>query len=136
MISQKPLKGPNKVIYDVLSESDKPLAAYQILECVKTRGITGPPTVYRALNKLIKLGMAHRIASTHSYVMCRYGQEHKNESVVFAVCYLCDNVQEVADKSVYSALENIIANNGFKTRSEIVEIIGTCRGCREYKVKI
>ena len=133
MIPKKPIKGPNKVVCDILSESKKPLGAYEILEKVKVKGINGPPTIYRALDKLIKLGLAHRIASNHSYVMCSHGKEHGNESIIFAVCGSCDNVDEIPNKALHTVLENVRAKNGFKIENEIVEVVGTCRSCSERK---
>ena|ERR1700735_2316458 len=130
---KKPIKGPNKAVCDVLTESDKPLGAYEILERVKVKGISGPPTVYRALDKLIKLGIAHRIASTHSYITCRHGKEHQDESIIFAVCNSCDNVDEIPNKALHTALDNIRLSNGFRIENEVVEIVGTCRSCSEQK---
>lgn len=130
---KKLIKGPNKVVQDVLSESAKPLGAYEILEKVKAKGINGPPTVYRALAKLIKLGIAHRIASTHAYVMCSHGQEHHEESIIFAVCNSCENVDEIPNKDLHNALDSVRVNNGFMIENEIVEITGICRNCNEQK---
>lgn len=133
MNPRKPIKGPNKVVQDILRESDKPLGAYEILERVKVKGINGPPTVYRALDKLIKLGMAHRIASKHTYVICRHGAEHHNESIIFAVCNRCDNVDEIPSKALHEAFDNVRKNIGFKIENEIVEVTGICRSCDEQK---
>lgn len=135
IVKKKPIKGPNKVVCDVLSESAKPLGAYEILERVKVLGINGPPTVYRALNKLVKLGMAHRVASTRSYVMCRHGSEHTSEAVVMVVCNFCDDVAEVPSKVIHGELESIRTANGFKIRDEIIEISGICRNCGGSKGK-
>lgn len=130
---KKPIKGPNKVICEVLTESDKPLGAYEILERVKVKGINGPPTIYRALDKLIKLGIAHRIASTHTYMMCKQGKEHHGESIVLTVCNSCDNVDEIPNKALHDAFNHIRQSNGFRIHNEVVELVGTCRSCSEQK---
>lgn len=135
LVKKKPIKGPNKLVCDVLAESSKPLGAYEILERVKVMGINGPPTVYRALNKLVKLGMAHRVASTRTYVMCRHGSEHAAEAVVMIVCNFCDNVTEVPSPAIHKELENIRVTHGFKVRDEIIEISGMCRNCSSVKGK-
>ncbi len=132
-MKKKVIKGPNKVVQDVLSESNRPLGAYEILERVKTKGINGPPTIYRALEKLVKFGLVHRIASTHSYVMCRNGSEHEAESVIFAVCRFCENVEEIPSKALHDLLEQVRVNQGFKTKSEVIEIVGMCRNCSNLK---
>jgi len=133
MSKNKIIKGPNKVVHDVLIESKKPLGAYEILERVKVKGINGPPTVYRALDKLIKLGIAHRIASTHSYILCNHGQEHELESIIFTICKNCENVDEIPSKALHNALHDIKVNNGFRTENEVMEIMGLCRNCSERK---
>jgi Fur family zinc uptake transcriptional regulator len=130
---KKPIKGPNKVVRDVLAESEKPLGAYEILERVKVKGISGPPTIYRALDKLIKLGLAHRITSTHSYMMCQHGKEHDGESIIFAVCQACDHVDEIPNKALHNAFDSIRSKNGFHIENEVVEVVGTCRSCSQRK---
>ncbi|HEU5047753.1 MAG TPA: transcriptional repressor [Rickettsiales bacterium] len=133
MIPKKPIKGPNKLVQDVLSESGKPLGAYEILERVKVKGINGPPTVYRALDKLMKLGMVHRIASKHTYIICRHGSEHANESIIFAVCNRCDNVDEIPSEDLHHAFEGVRREKGFRIEHEIVEVTGLCGNCSEQK---
>lgn len=135
-MKKKVIDGSNKIVRDVLTESDRPLGAYEVLERAKEKGVNGPPTIYRALNRLIKLGLAHHIASTHRYVMCRHDSKHQNEAVIFAVCNFCDNVEEISDKAMHTALDKIREDSGFKTQSEVIEIVGMCRQCSEWKGEI
>jgi len=126
---KKPIAGSNKVVQDVLSASSKPLGAYEVLERVKEMGINGPPTVYRALDRLVKYGLAHRVASTRSYITCRHGAAHTAEAVLLVVCSFCDTVEEVSSKAIYNEIQAIRAEKHFKIRDEILEIAGICRNC-------
>ena len=50
-------------VLSALRKAKEPLSAYGILDLVRVAGISHPPTVYRALNELIQLGMVHRLQS-------------------------------------------------------------------------
>ncbi len=127
------MKGPNKAVCDVLTQSGRPLGAYEILERVKVKGFNGPPTIYRALDKLIKLGIAHRIASKHAYVLCNHEKPHEHESIIFAICNDCDNVDEIPNKALYNTLHDAKTNKGFRIENEVVEVMGLCKSCSEQK---
>ena len=45
-----------QIVFDIIEKSSEPVKAYSILFNVKKKGIKAPPQVYRALEKLIKLG--------------------------------------------------------------------------------
>ena len=56
MQKQETLTKNQKIILDLIEKSDQPLKAYSILFDVKKKGINAPLQVYRALNKLVKIG--------------------------------------------------------------------------------
>jgi len=128
-MNEKAIKGANQAVREVLLNSDKPLVAYQILDRLKDKGINAPPTVYRALDKLVKLGMAHRIVSNHSYVSCHHAHNH-NECVIFTLCQECGDASEMVDASLNLMLENIKKTTGFTVQDQIVEITGLCHSCK------
>jgi len=74
-----------------------PLAgASRTLQAIRTFGEDGepakPPTVYRALEFLERLGFAHRIESLNAYVPCRLdGESHR---AAFLICDCCGAAQE------------------------------------------
>ena len=133
MNQTQPLKGPNRLVLSVLAASRKPLGAYDILAKLRTKGITGPPTVYRALEKLVSLGLAHRITSINSYIACHNEHGHTHEAASFAVCKSCKNVEEIHDKKLQSALRDVSAAHRFKVECEVVELVGLCLDCDERK---
>jgi len=47
------LRGHNQKVFETLQNSEKPLGAYDILAMLQRYGIETPPTIYRALEKLM-----------------------------------------------------------------------------------
>ena len=62
------------LVLSVLEESSIPLSAYTILERLGEHGLRAPPQVYRALDKLLDLGLAHKLASMNSFLACQHTQ--------------------------------------------------------------
>ena len=71
-------------VLSALRKAKEPLSAYAILDRVRTSGISHPPTVYRALNELIQLGMVHRLQSRSAFVACDHGATARPPSLFAA----------------------------------------------------
>ena len=69
--SPAPLNEMQSRIRDLLAGADKPLSAYDVIDALRDHGRVAPPTVYRALQKLIDEGLAHRLETRNAYVACR-----------------------------------------------------------------
>src|SRR6185437_5028764 len=80
-------------VLSALRKAKEPLSAYAILDRVRVAGISDPPTVYRALNELIQLGMVHRLQSRSAFVACDHGA--CNGKAAFAICRQCEKVVEI-----------------------------------------
>src|SRR6478752_1235953 len=76
-------------VLSALRKAKEPLSAYAILDRVRVAGISHPPTVYRALNELIQLGMVHRLQSRSAFGAC-------NGKAAFAICRECEKVVEIS----------------------------------------
>ena len=59
-----------KIVLDLLENSDEPLKAYSILASLQKEGLKSPLQVYRALDKLVELGKIHKIESKNSFIIC------------------------------------------------------------------
>jgi len=118
-------------IMDCLQGERKPLSAYQILDRVRAAGISHPPTVYRALNDLIRLGLAHRIESMGSFVACDHDAPVAGEHRAgFAICRVCERVTELdlTDKKGRAKLD-ALAPDAFAVESVSLEFSGLCAAC-------
>ena len=120
-------RGP---IYGALQSADGPLTAYQVLDAVREQGITAPPTVYRALNRLVEEGLAHRVESINAYVACSH-KHHADGAVLFAICENCGTVEEIDDPGAVARLRGDAEADGFVVERVTAEIRGICGPCRD-----
>ena len=91
------------------------------------QGATKPPTIYRALDFLIKNGLVHRIESLNSFVGCNHpGSDHEGN---FLICDECHQVVEIEEKPGTSSIEKLAGEKGFSIRKKTVEVHGTCSNC-------
>ena len=108
------------------------MTAYEILAKMSKSGVVAPPTVYRALEKLIKDGIIHKIESLNAFVICHETCEaHKNQnhSSQFAICKSCGNAEEIHDHSLHDYFAKWASKNGFQLEAETIELSGLCKEC-------
>ena len=116
-------------VLELIWQSHKPLGAYAILDMLSNEGRSpAPPTVYRALEFLLKHGLVHRIASLNAYAGCR--RPGHSGSGQFLICTRCGNVAELSNAKVTAAIEAAAAAETFKAELHTVEITGVCLHCR------
>lgn len=128
-LSTPPKLTPNQTkIYDALCEARRPMTAYEIIDAVRSYGISAPPTVYRALNKLIQLGLAHRIESLNAFVSCAHTSTHGGNAV-FMICDTCGATQEVVDPQLEQLLRVTSGQSDFHMHQATVELRGHCASC-------
>lgn len=117
-------------IYGALQAADGPMTAYQVLDAVRDKGISAPPTVYRALNRLVADGLAHRVESINAYVACSHSH-HGDESAIFAICDNCGAVEEIDNGKVLSGLKRAAEKDHFQVQHMAVELRGLCDQCQD-----
>ena len=103
------------------------LTAYQILEALRDKVVTAPPTVYRALARLTAEGAAHRIESLSAYMACAC-PDH-GDARAFLICDACGAVSEVAEPSVDDAVARLADSAGFVSSRVALELRGRCAAC-------
>jgi Fur family zinc uptake transcriptional regulator len=96
---------------------------------VRPHGISAPPTVYRALSRLVDEGLAHRLESISAYVACA-DPEHQHDSAVFAICNQCGKIEELLAATIIKRLHARATEQGFKVSGTTVELRGRCAGCQ------
>lgn len=120
-----------QMVLDALSGADGPLSAYTILDRLREQGFRAPPQVYRALDKLVELGMVHRLESLNAFVACRHpGCETHEETIAFAICDDCGQVAEISDDALSEELGAIAGRAGFLLKKSTVELRGICDACQ------
>lgn len=105
--------------------------AYEVLtDLQKVRGHAAPPTVYRALDFLVDVGILHRTESLNGFVFCP-DFEHEHVSMI-TNCRECGRTEEVpADKPVGDLLA-FCANIGFLLSAEPIVLPGLCAQCQSH----
>lgn len=63
------VKHADRVLH-YLQQQDRPISAYNILEGLRSDGVTASTTVYRALEKLLNVGRTHRAESLNAWKVC------------------------------------------------------------------
>ncbi|MGB2102620.1 MAG: Fur family transcriptional regulator [Porticoccaceae bacterium] len=123
------LTATREAILRLLWQNHQPLGAYQLqqqLTKVSDKPVA-PPTIYRAIEFLVNLGLVHRIPSLNAYVGCPFpNSEHSN---IFLICKECNTVAEIAESRVNSLLESLCDKVDFKPETQTIEIFGCCPNC-------
>ena len=116
-----------KKVLELLLENPAPSKAYDLLDRLDGEGAAKPPTIYRALDFLLDMGLAHKIESLNAYISCgHWGHAH---SAVFLICESCDEVNELDAPETSKALMAETRGVGFEPRRSVIEVRGTCLNC-------
>lgn len=125
------LTATREAVLRLLWQSHQPLGAYQLqdqLAEMLAKPIA-PPTVYRAIEFLLQLGLIHRIHSLNAYLGCPFpGSEHSN---LFLLCTQCGSAAEVAHNTVNNALQSTCDKLNFTLQSQTIELFGLCPRCSD-----
>lgn len=125
--TQERLTAPRRRVLELLLEADGPQKAYDLIAAFGEHGEPAkPPTVYRALEFLERLGFAHRIESLNAYVPCRIdGGEHR---AAFLICDCCGAAQEFEPD--FTAQLAAAEAAGYQVATITLEARGRCAACR------
>lgn len=114
-------------VLSLMLEHKEPAKAYDLLQRLDGEGAAKPPTVYRALDFLLEMGLAHKIESMNAYVACGHWGHH--HTAVFLICDKCRAISELHADKTHSALDEEIAATGFQRTSTVIEVRGICARC-------
>ena len=125
--TQERLTAPRRRVLELLLAADAPLKAYDLIAAFGEHGEPAkPPTVYRALEFLERLGFAHRIESLNAYVPCRL--DVAGHQAAFLICDCCGAAQEFEpDFTAQLAAASAV---GYEVQSVTLEARGRCPACR------
>lgn len=126
------LTAQRRTVLVLLSQARKPMTAYEVLDRMAQDGSRpAPPTVYRALDFLLRQGLIHKLESLHAYVGCSHpAHEHAGQ---FLICGDCGDVSELEDPVVARSLSQVGEAKGFRMERPVIELLGTCAECAHKK---
>ncbi|MAC81417.1 MAG: Fur family transcriptional regulator [Rhodobacteraceae bacterium] len=115
-------------VLEILLAEHRAMGAYDILPTLAEEKLgSQPPVVYRALDFLVKNGLAHRIELLNAYIACAHlGKSHKP---VFLICRSCRLVAEAEAELARGQLGDAAAGAGFTIERMVVEVEGLCPSC-------
>lgn len=129
------LTDKRKNVLTILLTADTPLSAYDLVEQYKERYSDNLPamSVYRMLNFLQEVKLAHKLETTNQFVACSHIIcEHEHEIPQFLICDKCHSVREIGiRKQIIGELSNSIESTGFSLASQQLELHGLCADCKK-----
>ena len=117
-----------KIVFNLLQNSGEPLKAYTILESLKREGLKSPLQVYRALDKLVELGIIHKIESQNSFIACSNSNCASNTA--FSICRRCGDVKEIKNSHLFEQVSDLGKKNRLKVQRFNLEFYVDCNGCK------
>ena len=115
-------------VLELLLEQPGPAKAYDLLPLIDADKQAKPPTIYRALDFLVRQGFAHRIESLNAFVACDVGACER--STIFLICEQCGAAEECDAGHALVDLSDAAKKDGFAIRRTMIEASGLCAACQ------
>jgi Fur family zinc uptake transcriptional regulator len=116
-------------VLELLMDEPGPAKAYDLLPKLDTeKGQAKPPTIYRALDFLVRMGLAHRIESLNAFVACDVGACAR--STIFLICEKCGGAEEFDAGHALVDLTEAASKDGFAIKRTMIEASGVCSTCQ------
>ncbi|MFZ4122835.1 MAG: transcriptional repressor [Caulobacterales bacterium] len=116
-------------VLELLLARRGPAKAYDLLaDMGDASGPAKPPSVYRALEFLVRLGLAHRLESVNAFVACDIGSCARAK--IFLICDQCGQVTEVDAGHAQLDIEEAALRDQFAIKRAVLEASGLCHACR------
>ena len=119
-----------QAVLELVWSCHKPVGAYEIIDLLSEREERRimPPTVYRALDFLVDLGLVHKISSINAFIGCPFPEERHNH--IFLLCRQCGGALECSTEKLSGPLQQLAAQQGFKLETQNIELSGLCPCCQ------
>ncbi len=114
----------------IISQSEKPLTAYAILDELKTvKPNAQVMSIYRTLNFLLDNELIHRIESLNAVMLCHHMDacEHLSQ---WLICERCGEATECDLPIFQQGLNDISEATGFVVTAPVIELTGICPQCQ------
>lgn len=115
-------------VLELLMDRGGPAKAYDLLPLIDADKQAKPPTIYRALDFLVRMGLAHRIESLNAFVACDVGACAR--STIFLICERCGRAEEFDAGHAVVDLSDAAKRDGFAIRRTMIEASGLCAECQ------
>jgi Fur family zinc uptake transcriptional regulator len=122
-------------VLGLILDAPQPSGAYELLDRLKvSHDNAAPPTVYRALDWLLDLGLIHKLERLSAFVGCIAHDDHAH-AAQFLICRGCGRVTEIEDHELAHALDDAAHRVGFTVGKATIEAEGQCFACAAAALK-
>ena len=127
------LTNKQTLVMNLLRKTKGSLGAYAILDELHDSGFRSPVQVYRALEKLIELGLVHRLESLNAFVACQQKTcySKSKETIMFTICEICGCVQELVNNGLVHLVRSLEKDIDFLANRSVIELKGICSTCKD-----
>ncbi len=118
-------------VLTLLLDYGKPLGAYALMDLLEAntdRDRVAPPTVYRALDFLLKYRLIHKIHSLNAYTP--NSNPLREDCSVILICTNCGIAEETPNNTIQQAINLCASQYRFGVEKQVIEISGKCGTCR------
>lgn len=117
-------------ILELVWQSHSPSKAYDILSRFRHEIPSAePPTIYRALDFLLKERFIHKIEHLNAYIGCMHPQS--SDSCFFLICKNCHHIQELSKPALSDTIAQTLNEHFFSVQHVSLEIQGLCKACKD-----
>ena len=129
-LKQENLSKNQQIVLNIIEKAKGPVKAYSILNNVQKKGINAPLQVYRALDKLIRIGKIHKVESRNALIACKNTNCEVSNATAFSICQACEKVTEIVNSRLSKYLKSFQDNTGMKYKKYNLEFFGLCQKCK------
>lgn len=114
---------------DLLLQAGGPVKAYDLMAGFGPAGEPAkPPTVYRALDFLMKRGLVHKIERLNAFMACGHAEGDEAHTAAFLVCDCCGAAREIEPPPA-GPVEAAAKRAGYALTGVTLEAHGLCPDC-------
>mgnify|MGYP001200730706 CR=1 FL=1 len=129
----KKLTPKREKVLKALLNSKAALSPYELATLFKQQLTEPMPamSIYRILNLLSEVGLAHKLETANKYVACSHiASDHEHRGSQFLICNDCNMVEEIdVSLEALSAVESAADAVGFSLHNQHIEVTGLCGRC-------
>jgi len=123
------LSKQDRAVLSCLKKAGGPKSAYDIINSLGSRAKSPAPTIiYRSLDRLMNLGLVHKVASLRAFVACRHPDAAHR--AILSVCMGCHTVDETTVDDGEDTGFSAGASLPDQAEIEQVELQVRCRRCQ------
>ncbi len=126
---------PRQMIIKLLAQSSKALSPYDMRALLKKKKIEADVvTIYRILETLEKISLAHKVLAFNGYIRCSTSSLTKKNTEKchhYLLCQKCHAVEEVKGENLSKIETKIAKEHKFKISSHYLEFMGLCKTCQQ-----